>query len=117
MGDPSTADFTTAASQLSADSAWHDLDISSVIGANAPAGLVLLHVSVSYGGTAKGFQAQCNRFIDNSYNGSKVEAQVSGVVLYADVWVEIAGGSKLRCLVDTSVTCTVTIGAFIPLAG
>jgi len=81
-GDPSAFDFTQA--NLTADGAWNDLDLSSIVPAGAIAVLLLVNLNENSIGPKIKFRKNGNA---NNINISEIYPQVSGLDISKEITV------------------------------
>lgn len=109
-GDPAAYDFTT--NDFTKDSAYHDLDLSSIVGANACT--VLLNVMMRLGTTNEEIMLR-TKGNSNDYN----VAQRKGIAANTDyrygMWVktDANGVIQYRCTAGTYSTLNLTIRGWL----
>jgi hypothetical protein len=109
-GDPAAVDFN--AGSLTEDSAWHDLDLSSIVPVGAKA--VLLRVGIAHGESiAKTFYIRENGN-SNMGNVFTILTNVVGTWIYGDCIVALDSNRKAEYKFDSGGTwySAVTVGGW-----
>lgn len=100
-GDPAAADWTEAT--LTADSVYHDLDLSSIVPAGAKAVLLRLIAVNSAADSYIGFRENGN---SNGWNASYSASQVANVNFGADIIVSLSSSAVIEYFIENSGTWT-----------
>lgn len=98
-GDPSDYDWATG--DLTIDSAWHDLDLSSIVTDN-DAVLVHLRLSIKDAAVPKTIQVRKNGNA-NAYNVGRFDCMVANIAFYGDVMVACDSSQVIEYFITTGM--------------
>lgn len=111
-GDPSSHDFVKT--DLTIDWAWHELDLSSIVGAANR--LVLLRLEVRSTAGDEEFQFRTKGIAD-AYNLVRRRTYLANTTCYMDVWVytDASGIIEYKIVTDTWGTFNITVKGWFEL--
>jgi hypothetical protein len=94
-GTASSKDYTLAT--LTADSAYHDLDLSAIL----PAGTTAVHIWIGLTDNAVGTTFAARKNGETGFSRVYLGTQVANVTLYGDFWVGCDTNRVIEYLVTT----------------